>query len=236
MKKSFRLVEMVMLAVLFSAVLIACGSGGGSGGSGDSNSGDGGVGTGSNILALFDKNSYLPIVENATWTYNYGSTVKVTDVNTANNTFSIINVGTSGSMSGKGGLDSIGSYISYSAFSAPQFLPIRYYFGFVPLLYEDSKLTLGLSWQDSGDSNGYPYSNKLTVISTDTDIVTPGGQVYNNCLVMQRDISYPNGYFWNPYLTKVVYYIKKGIGFVQEVKTWSDGSQGINYLTSYSIP
>ena len=189
-----------------------------------------------NVLSHFDNNSYLPIVENATWTYNYGSTVKVTNVNTTNNTFDVINVGISGSMAGIGGQDSIGNYISYDGFLSPEFLPIRGYFGFRPLLYEDSKITVGLNWQDSGNSNGYPYTNNLTITSTDTDIITPGGQVYNNCIVLQRDITYPNGYHWDPYLTNVIYYLKKGIGFVQEVRTWSDDSQEINYLISYSIP
>jgi hypothetical protein len=115
-------------------------------------------------------------------------------------------------------------------------LPIRGYFGFTPLLYEDSKIALGVTWQHSEVSNGYTYINKLTITSTDTTITTPGGQIYNNCLILQRDITYPNGYNWDPYLTKAVYYIKKGIGFVQEIRTWSDGSQDTNYVTSYNIP
>jgi hypothetical protein len=191
-----------------------------------------------NVLSFFDKHSYLPIVENATWTYNYGSTVRVTNVDTINNTFIIENVGSSGSMDGRARQDSKGKYISYSGFSYPEFLPIRHYFGFQPLLYENSKMTLGFNWEDSGYSGGYeyPFNNQLTVISTGINISTPGGQIYENCIVLQRDITYPNGYFWNPYLTKVLYYIKEGIGFVQEIRTWSDDSQEINYLTSYSIP
>ncbi len=233
MKKSIRLVEIILLLVLFSAVLIACGSGGGGGGGDEtsSNNTDSAGVCNSGSLDL-----YLPVVENATWTYNYGSTVRITDVNTANNSFNIINVGSAGSMTGLIGEDSIGNYISYSGFDNPEFLPVRAYFGFQPLLYEDSIITVGLTWQDSGSSNGYPYSNILTITSTDTNITTPGGQVYNNCIVLQRDITYPNGYDWNPYLTRVVYYIKKGIGYVQEVRTWSDGSQETNYVTSCNIP
>ena len=97
-------------------------------------------------------------------------------------------------------------------------------------------MALGQSWQDSSDSNGYPVANALTITSTDTEIVTPSGQTYTNCLVLQRTISYPNGYNWSRYLTEVVYYLKKGVGFVQDVKTWSDGTRETNYVTSYSIP
>ena len=104
---------------------------GGGGGDGDVTNDIG------DVLSHFDSNSYLPIVENATWTYNYGSTVMVTNVNTTNNTFDIINVGISGSMAGIGGQDSIGNYISFSGFVSPEFLPIRNDFGFRPLLYED---------------------------------------------------------------------------------------------------
>jgi len=188
------------------------------------------------VLSFFDKHSYLPIVENATWTYSYNSTVRVTNVDTMHNTFTIENVGLFGSMDGIAGQDSKGKYISFSGFDSPQFLPVRYYFGFGLLLYENSKMTLGFNWEDSGYSGGYLCSNNLTVISTGINITTLGGQIYENCIVLQRDITYPNGYFWNPYLTKVLYYVKEGIGFVQEIKTWSDDSQEINYLTSYSIP
>jgi len=188
------------------------------------------------VLSFFDKHSYLPIVENTTWTYNYGSTVRVTNVDTMHNTFMIENVGSYGSMDGISGQDSKGKYIGYSGFDSPEFLPIHGYFGFGPLLYEDSKMTLGFSWENSEYTNGYLVSNNLTVISTGINITTPGEQVYENCIVLQRDITYPDDFPWSPYLTRVLYYIKEGIGFVQETRTWSDDSQEINYLTSYSIP
>jgi len=149
------------------------------------------------ILSPFDKNSYLPIIENTTWTYNNGATVKVTEVDTENNTFRIINTGDSGAMEGIAGADLTGNYIGYSGFSGPEFMPIAGYFGFTPLLYENSKISVGLTWQDSGTSNSYPYTNTCTIVSIDTDITTPGGQIYNDCIVLKREITYPNGYDWN---------------------------------------
>lgn len=194
----------------------------------------------SKALSFFGKDSYLPIVENATWTYNYGSAVRVTNVDNRNNTFIIENIGSPGWMDGMSGQDSKGRYIAWNSASNSEFLPLHHYFTFRPLLYENSRMTLGFSWEDDGTSRGYdavyPYHNQLTVVSTGINITTPGGQIYENCIVLQRDISYPNGYFWNPYLVGVVYYIKEGIGFVQEIQTWSNDSQVVNYLTSYSIP
>lgn len=187
-------------------------------------------------LSLFGKNSYFPIVENATWTYNYGETVKITNVDTVNNTFEITNVGTQGTVEGYSDKDANGVYVTSKNWTTTNFLPLRAYFGFSPIMYENSKISLTLHWSYSDVSGGYPFKNECTITSLSTNFTTPGGQIYDNCIVLQRNISYSNGYDWNPYITQVLYYVKQGVGFVGEIKTWSNGSQDINYVTSYNIP
>jgi hypothetical protein len=188
-------------------------------------------------LALFDKYSYLPIVEGATWAYNWGPTVQVKNVNINKGTFRIENLGNNNNFfNGKSGKDKKGVFLKYTDFYSPGFLPHAGYFGFQPFLYEDSKMLPGFTWKDSGGSNGYPFANKLTVQSVGASITTPGGQTFNNCVLLQRDINYPKGSDKNRYLTRVIYHVCKGIGFVQGVRTWSDGSTDTLYITSYNIP
>jgi hypothetical protein len=188
-------------------------------------------------VSLFGKNSYFPIVENAIWTYNYNETVKVANIDTVNNTFQLLNDGpTQGSMDGYSGQDSIGIYVTYRTWNNTRFLPVFGYFGFTPLMYENSKISLSLNWSDSGSSNNYTYINHCTITSMSTSYMAPNQKIYDSCIVLRRDISYPNGYDWNPYITQVLYYVKQGVGFVGEVRSFSDGTKDTYYVTSYNIP
>jgi hypothetical protein len=103
-------------------------------------------------------------------------------------------------------------------------------------MYENSKISPGFTWSDTGSSNNYTYVNKCTITSLSTSYTTPGQQIYDNCIALRRDISYPNGYDWNPYITQVLYYVKQGVGFVAEIRSFSDGSKDTYYVTSYNIP
>jgi len=186
-----------------------------------------------NILSLkFGSNSYLPIVENKVWTYSDGTAVKVVNYNDLEGTFTLQNINSDGQMQGIIQSGSSTYSLSYSGFSNPDFMPIKNYFGFMPLMYDNDTMQLNFQWEDSGNSNGYTYINRMKIISMSTDI-TIGNVTYPSCMLIQRDITYPDGYDWSVYLTKVVYYVKQGVGYVKAEKTWSDGTKNSTYLVSY---
>ncbi len=192
---------------------------------------------GNGDISLFGPQSYLPIVAGAVWQYNCGA-AQVTAVDTAQNTFTISNIGSSGSLQGYAGRNEFGNFVAFSSFSGPSFLPVHDYFGFHPMMYEDARIGVGLTWQDQGNSNGYPVINTCTVTSTSAQVTTPGGLTFGDCLVLQRVITYPDGYDWPVYLEEVTYYVQRGVGFVEEIRKWSDPAREpeINYVVSYSIP
>jgi len=185
-----------------------------------------------NIISLFNRESYLPIINGATWTYDNGATVQVSNIDTVNNTFQIKNTGNSGYFKGFVEENDLGHCIDIKGFEYPELLPVAYEMGYRPLIYENSRIFTGLKWQTTGTSNGNEIITRISYESLDTDITTPGGQVYSDCIVIKCVYEYPN----NPPTTEVTHYLKKGIGFVQKItRDLINNVTTIRYLVSYSI-
>lgn len=185
-----------------------------------------------NIISLFNRESYLPIINGATWTYDNGATVKVSNIDNVNNTFQIQNTGNTGYFEGFAEENDLGHYIDIKSFSFTEFLPVAYEMGYRPLIYENSRIFTGLKWQTTSTSNSDKVITRISYESLDTDITTPGGQVYNDCLVIKCVYEYPP----NPPSTEVTHYIKKGIGFVQKItRDLINNVSTTRYLVSYSI-
>jgi len=51
---------------------------------------------------------------------------------------------------------------------------------------------------------------------------------------LTRTISYPEGYDNDPRIEQIVYSLKRGVGFVQEVRSWSDSSSETHYVVGHS--
>lgn len=235
MKGVTRLICLAVLVSLFSA----CGGGGGSPAGGNNNSN---TNNGAAALAKFGRDSFMPVVDNATWTYNFGSSVKISNIDTAAGTFEIVNTsGGSGWIKYTAEQDATGAHIGSPNGNSPNFLPHRWDMGFTPLIYEDSKLALGFKWDSVIGSNGLPTTSSLEITSMDVNIVTPGGQTYDHCIEIQRTTTYDPSETGLRVLSGK-YYLKRGVGFVEAIRTWSsDNSWSVGnvetiYVTSYNIP
>lgn len=191
----------------------------------------------STLCDIFDKNSYFPIVNNATWTDNTNKTVKISNIDYASNTFDIVNVNDETNyVKAVFSADSIGNNIGYGQYSNPWFLPIRSTMAYSPLVYENSKLQVGLTWVNSLTGNGYPINQTIKVDSLNDNITTNGGQQYNNCMKITIDYNYPNGYDQSRYIIKHICYYSKGIGCIQSYREYSDSTSTTYYIVSYNIP
>jgi uncharacterized repeat protein (TIGR02543 family) len=184
-----------------------------------------------NPISIFDHRSYFPIIEGYQWTYDDGTTVRVQNVDRAAGTFELVNTETSSSNEGTLGLDSHGAYIQ-GFFS--ETIIHHGYFPYNPVIYEDDALSPGFSWNEEHNSNGYRIEQELEVTGLGKDITTPGGQEYTDCLELTRTISYPEGYDQDPRIEQIVYSLKRGVGFVQEVRSWSDSSSETHYVVGHS--
>lgn len=185
-------------------------------------------------LKLFGRNSYCPIVQGAIWTYDDGTTVQAVEL--SDNTFRIVNIGSSGSMDGIVGRDTRGAYVSWTTYGAPDFLPLEGNFGYKPLVYEDTTLVLGLTWSDEGIVNSSRFENRCTITALDSSFAVPGGPRFDGCAILDRQIVYPQGSDQSPSLISVRHYLKRGVGFVARTRHWSNGSTDQRYVTSYTIP
>jgi hypothetical protein len=194
-------------------------------------------------IKLFNRNSYFPIIENMTWTYNNGITVRTIRVDTIKNTFQILDVDSVGWFNGVVDRDSKGIFITHNGGAIGPWFMFLDDQGIKRFFYEDSKISVGFNWTDNGSNTDpitsvvYPYSTTCTVVSLSSTITTHGGQSYTNCVLLRKQSTWSNGKNdSSPYLTEAFYYIKKGIGYVAAARLWSDGSRDTSYVTSYNIP
>ena len=183
-----------------------------------------------NSISKFDPTSFFPIIEGYQWTSDDGTTIRVENVDCAVGTFEMVNTDTGEREEGSLGFDAYGAYIR-GFFEHP--IMHHGYFTFQPLIYEDDVLIPGFSWTYALNSNGYSIEQEMEITGTGIDITTLGGQEYVDCLEMTRTINYPEGYDWDPRIDEVVYYLKRGVGFVQEVRYWSDASTETHYMVSH---
>jgi hypothetical protein len=93
--------------------------------------------------------------------------------------------------------------------------------------------TVGQSWTDTGDSNGYTVNSTATVKSVSQTITTPAG-TFSNCAYVEENLSYPNGYTPGQPQPPVKYerWFCPGIGPVKV--TITDSSPHTGELISYS--
>lgn len=235
--------EMSRFLIVVSALVVAsCGGGGGGGFPSDLENPN----TDGDLLAKFDRDSYFPVVENAIWSYssqntitlsmNYSDTIQMSNIDASAGTFTIFSTASSGSwIDGFVDQDTIGAFVGFDNGISPPYLTTHWSFAYSPLLYEDSQLVLGLQWQTTFESNGLPVTIYLHITSMDTDIVTPGGVTYEQCIEIQQSISYDSS-VTDMRIQTATYYVKQGVGFVEGIRNWSNGNVETIYVTDYNIP
>jgi hypothetical protein len=190
-----------------------------------------------NLIKLFDRESYLPIYNDAYWEYSNGMGAYIYNIDTVNNNFKIYNKW--GAVETKATIEKndTGYYIGVSSTASSEFLPLYQTSGLNPLVYINSAVVAGLNWQAETTSNGYTVKVKISYESTDTNITTGDGKVYDDCLVIKCSYEYPSDYQNTVrYPAEVIHYVKKGVGFVQKIVKYSDNTSKTTYLTNYSIP
>jgi hypothetical protein len=104
-----------------------------------------------------------------------------------------------------------------------------------PLKY--SPVTVGQSWKDAGDSNGYQVDSVSTVLSLNETVTVPAG-TFTNCAKVEEILTHPFGYTpGQDYYTKFERWFAPGIGPCKVRMTYNSGTVSVGELTSYeNIP
>ncbi len=196
---------------------------------------------GNEFQVKFDKDSYQPVIEGLTYTYSNGGKVAFENVDWDTLTFTINNTPSSsyhpdGVLDGGIDFDSNGYYIVYYSYNNPTWMPVSEYFSFLPVIYEDDALYDGFTWDDYVISNGYHIDTTVTVNSVGQSCRDGGGNQYDDCVEMEVEFEYPEGYNREIYMIKQAFLLAKGIGFVDRTMYWTDSSQTNFYLVDYYIP
>jgi hypothetical protein len=236
MKKSLVLLCLVCFVFVYS--LFGCGGGGGneSGGEGGDENGVESV----DYQSKFDETAYQPIIEGATYSYSNGGEVIIENVDWTALTFEVKNTSSSkdpdGTLEGGIDYDEDGYYLNYYGFNNPDWMPVSDYFGYQRLIYENDSLYAGATWTDAESSNGYDVNITVRVNSIGESCRDGGGNQYDDCVALEVVFDYPDGYDWSVYITKQIFLLAKGIGFVDRTMYWTDSSQSNFYLMDYYIP
>lgn len=239
-------INRMLAAIVFAAFLGACS--GGNGGNGDNNNGGDDRSTddtdSEELSSKFGSDAYLPIIEGSSFTYSDGGIVTINNVDWSARKFEVNNATTSpieynpsGELLGLFAEDGNGFYVTYQSYSGPAWLPVSRSFSHDKLLYENKSLYVGFTWSETSFSNGYEINSNVMINKLGTTCQDGDGTQYDDCIEVQVDYVYPQGYGTQPqYLTQQIFLLARGIGYVDRTMYFNDSSQANVSLVSYFVP
>lgn len=185
------------------------------------------------LWSVFHADSYAPVVDGAKYYYSDGSSIKIERDD--HEDFNADNIGAHGGAAGSFDCDDNGCYLEHDDYLKPNWLAVgRYPSKEEPLIYEDASLEEGFSWTVYGMIKKYPIIRKSTVESIGNSCTDGGGTEYDDCVVLEVEYTFPDGFESYTYVHKETVLLARGVGFVDRTRYSTDDSSVNVHLTNYS--
>jgi hypothetical protein len=163
----------------------------------------------------------FPLTLGSSWTYDDGGIALVSQATDNNGVLSatITNKNASGHGAGYLNLVANATEVDVTVYSGPNYIIIDGDMGYTPFVKRP--MSLGLSWSESGYSNGYMVIHTATVTATNTT-VTIGSNTFQNCYEVTVIVGFPGGYNYTKWVNNK-YYFLPGVGCIKRILNSDDG-------------